>query len=118
MSKRLVDILPKIPQYEDIPYAGDLNCPHCDKSGFYEYDWNRTEKLLPPKVIGWCETNIGYMAVFECPCCGNKFRFHTTIGSWIAPIEEFDFYLYYKAKRCSNWPELKKQLGDDDDDDV
>lgn len=112
---KLVDILPKIPQYEDIPYAGDLNCPYCEKSGFYDYNWSRGE-VIRPKVIGWCETNIGYMAVFECPCCGNKYRFHTTIGSWIAPIDEFDMYLYYKAKQCSNWKELKEKLGDNDED--
>ena len=29
MSQRLIDILPKIPQYEDIPYAADLECPEC-----------------------------------------------------------------------------------------
>ena len=35
---RLIDILPKIPQYEDIPYAADLECPECGKTGFYDYD--------------------------------------------------------------------------------
>ena len=112
MSKRLVDILPKIPQYEDIPYAGDLVCPNCDKSGFYDYNYG--PKHIRPKVIGWCETNIGYMAVFECPECGQKYRFHCTIGTWTADIEEFDMYLYYKAHECMNWDEIKKELGEND----
>ena len=31
MSRRLIDILPKIPQYEDIPYAADLECPDAER---------------------------------------------------------------------------------------
>lgn len=115
MSKRLVDILPKIPQYEDIPYASDFNCPNCDKSGFFDYKgfYSSEPVRKKPIVVGWCETNIGYMGVFECPECGQKFRFHCTIGTWVADIEEFDMYLYYKAHKCTNWDELKKELGDD-----
>ena len=88
MSKRVVDIIPKFPQYEDFPYAGDFECPECGKSGFFEYDWNDTH--VKPLLVGWCETNIGKMAVFECPECHQKFRFHCTIGTWIADIDEFD----------------------------
>lgn len=116
MSKRLVDILPKIPQYEDIPYTADFNCPNCDKSGFFDYKGFYSSSEPPckkPRVVGWCETNIGYMGVFECPECGQKFRFHCTIGTWIADIEEFDYYLYIYARNCVNWDELKKELGDD-----
>lgn len=36
MKKRLIDILPKISQWESIEYADDFNCPHCDKSGFFD----------------------------------------------------------------------------------
>ena len=32
MSRRLIDMLPKIPQYEDIPYAVDFECPECGKT--------------------------------------------------------------------------------------
>ena len=107
---RIIDILPKIPQYEDIPYAGDFVCPDCGDSGFFEYSYNH--KPVKPKAIGWCETNIGYMAIFECPCCGQKYRFHTTIGSWKASIEEFEDYFYYTAMKCSNWEEIHEQLND------
>ena len=115
MSQRLIDILPKIPQYEDIHYAADFNCPECDKSGFFEHKgfYSSEKTLEKPKLIGWTETNIGKMGVFECPVCGNRFRFHSTIGTWIADEDEFDFHLYRFAKECSNWEELKKQLGDD-----
>ena len=40
--------------------------------------------------------------VHECPICGKKFRFHCTIGTWIADEDEFDMYLYYKARSCQN----------------
>lgn len=103
----LTEVLPKIPQYESIPYAGDFNCPHCDKSGFYEF---YGEVQVRPNIVGWCETNIGYMGIFECPICFKKYRFHCTIGTHIADIQEFDMYLYYKVKECGNWKEVKLKL--------
>ena len=111
MSKRLIDVLPKIPQYEDIPYARDFVCPNCDKSGFVDYHFG--EKHDRPRLVAWTETNIGYMAIFECPYCGQKYRFHPTIGTWVAPIDEFDDYLYYYASMCSNYEELKEKVGED-----
>lgn len=110
---RLIDLLPKFPQYEDFPYTPDFECPECGKSGFLDYNWS-SEKHVKPLLVGWCETNIGKMGVFECPVCGQKFRFHCTIGTWIADEEEFDMYLYYKARSCSNWEDIKKKLGDKD----
>lgn len=104
---KLIDVIPKFSQYEGISYAGDLNCPHCDKSGFFDFQWENREK---PNLVGWCETNIGYMAIFECPVCFEKFRFHCTIGTWTADTDEFDTYLYYKARECGNWEELKSKL--------
>ena len=76
---KVTDVIPKFSQYEGISYAGDFNCPQCDKSGFFDFQWENREK---PNLIGWCETNIGYMAIFECPICFEKFRFHCTIGTW------------------------------------
>ena len=49
MGKRLTDILPKISQWESIPYAGDLNCPNCDKSGFYNFYGETREN---PTLLG------------------------------------------------------------------
>lgn len=102
---RVVDVLKKYPQYEDFPYAKDLICPKCDKSGFYPRD-----TLVKPNLIGWCETNIGYMGVFECPLCGQKFRIHCTIGTWTATLDEFDYYLHFYAEKCGNYEEIKKLL--------
>ena len=104
---KVVDILDKYPQYEDIPYARDFICPNCEKSGFYPVG-----TLHKPNLIGWCETNIGYMGVFECPLCGQKFRLHCTIGTWTADIDEFDHYLYYYAEKCANFDEIKNKLGE------
>ena len=108
MKGELVNILPKFPQYEDIPYARDLECPNCGESGFYRY--NNSQQHENPNLIGWCETNIGYMGIFECPVCHNKFRFHCTISNWVADIEEFDYYLFTYAERCNNWDEINKKL--------
>ena len=63
-----------------------------------------------PNIVGWCETSIGYMGIFECPHCFNKYRFHCTIGTYNADIDEFDIYLYYKARECKNWSEIKVKL--------
>lgn len=102
---KVTEILRKFLQYEDFHYANDLNCPYCDKSGFFPS--GQKEK---PIIIGWCETNIGYMGVFECPVCGQKFRFHCTVSTWNADLREFDHYLYFYAKRCANFEEIKKRL--------
>ena len=68
------------------------------------------QSMKKPKLIGWSDTNIGKMGVFECTC-GQRYRFHCTVMTWIADDDEFDRYLYYKAKECTNWEEIKKQLG-------
>ena len=54
---RLIDILPKFSQYEDFPYAADLECPSCGKSGFYDYNWS-TNKHEKPLLIGWTDKVI------------------------------------------------------------
>ena len=102
--KRLVDILPKIVEWRAIPYANDLMCQDCGKSGF----------LCPtgryPNLVGWCETNYGYQAVFECTECGSKFRFHG--GDPVDELDEFDTALYFTfADKCENFEELREKLG-------
>ena len=51
------------------------------------------------------------MGAFE-RTCGQRYRFHCTVGTWIADDDEFDHYLYYKAKECVNWEEIKEKLGE------
>lgn len=103
----LTEVLPKIPQYESIPYTRDFVCPHCDKSGFFD---GYGEPRIKPNVIGWCDTNIGYMIVFECPCCFKKYRFHGTVGTWNADIDEFEYYFRFHASQCANWKEVELKL--------
>ena len=110
MSK-YVDILPKYPQYEDIPYAADLQCQECGKSNFEDYG---SPNYLDhaPILVGWCETNYGFMGIFECPYCHSKFRFHASSLGVCFDINKFDFQLHHWAFMCQNYAELKKKLGD------
>ena len=85
-----------------------LSARNVERLDFYDYNWG--PKHEKPKLIGWCDTNIGKMGVFECTC-GQRYRFHCTVMTWTADDNEFDMYLYYKAKECTNWEEIKKQLG-------
>lgn len=73
----------KIAQFEAIQVVKDCECPECHKSdisGFLPCD--------RAKPIGWCETQTGFMAIFECPKCFTKFRCHiNTAGRY--NIESF-----------------------------
>ena len=103
---RLVDILPKITQWQSIPYANDLMCQDCGKTGF-----DGRGICRKPKLVGWAGTNYGFQAVFECTECGSKFRFHG--GDPIDGLDEFDTSLYLTfAVNCENFDELKKMLGE------
>lgn len=64
-----VFILKNFPQYDDIRQTKDFLC----KCGYSDYHIDRF------KMIGYCETQQGFMAVFECEKCGEKYRHH--IGS-------------------------------------
>lgn len=88
----------KVVQYEAIPIVKDMECPNCHNSDIGGF---------PPheraKPIGWCETSAGFMGVFECPECFEKFRCHISTGSrWHIEgfYEDFalKYYLYKKAK--------------------
>ena len=105
--KLITDILPKMPQYGDAEYAADLICPECGKSGFPTIETD----VHPTKIIGWAETYNGFQAIFECPYCGQKFRFHCG-GDIGDDLDKFDFKLYFWAKRCINWNEIEKELKD------
>lgn len=101
--KKLTDILPKITQWEAIPYVADLMCKDCEMSGFSE------PGIRKPNLVGWCETDYGFQAVFECTECGSKYRFHG--GRACDELDEFDLKLgLHFAKQCENWKEIKRQL--------
>lgn len=72
-ERHILTILPKISQWESIPYAPDLTCQECGKMHRYITLSNDSPKA---RIIGWCETDYGYQLVFECPHCFSKFRYH------------------------------------------
>ena len=102
MSKKLIDILPKISQWESIPYSPWLECG-CQKSGFGP----RQDK---PKLIGWCDTDFGYMAVFECQLCFEKFRFHAASDPDKYELPALERGLRCFMGICSNEEELELKL--------
>ena len=66
-----VYILPKM-DASVAEYSGSFTCIACNKSGIdYPY-------LDRPKLVGWCDTDWGYMMIVECPHCFAKYRFHGT----------------------------------------
>ena len=64
----------KIAQYANIPVSKDMACPECNGSSYFEFSFNKS--MLEPTPIGWCDTESGFMACFECPKCFTKYRFH------------------------------------------
>lgn len=108
----VIDIIEKFPQWESIPYAEDFACQECGKSAIQGKDGYFKVTKEKPNLIGWCETNNGFMAVFECPCCHSKFRFHPQMSHF--DLEEFDFYLgaYYIGGGESTWIANAKELSD------
>ena len=66
------------PQYQDIRHAKELSC-ECNYSSVLRDTF---------EIIGYCDTQHGYMAVFECSKCFEKYRYHiNTTGRY--NIEEF-----------------------------
>lgn len=49
MGKKLTDILPKISQWESIPYVGDFNCPIVIKVAFITF---MEKQGNPPMLLG------------------------------------------------------------------
>jgi hypothetical protein len=65
-----------------------------------------------PKLVGWCETNYGFMGVFECPFCGTRFRFHG--GDPCDDLDEFENKLIlFFGEKCTNWNEIERELNND-----
>lgn len=80
-------------QYEDIPYSGTMECPQCYGSGIGS--WRDSAKL-----VGWCSTERGYMMVFECPHCFQKFRYHGCMDErWDWERFKLKMEKYYESTR-------------------
>jgi len=56
-----------IVQFDDIPYSKSLNC------GCGYADITNT---LSYGIVGYVDTKHGYMVVFSCPKCFEKYRHH------------------------------------------
>lgn len=50
----------------------DFICPECRKSGI------GYPELKKPALVGWCDTEWGYMMIVECQDCFTKYMFHGT----------------------------------------
>ena len=100
--KKLIDILPKISQWESIKYSPDLDC----KNGCSGFVGSNTR----PNLIGWCDTPNGYQIVFECPVCFSKFRFHGSGSSNKFDITTLEHAMQRYLYSCLNKDELLKKL--------
>lgn len=76
--------IPKVVQYESIPYAPDFLCPQCGAN--YIFDDMRSHRL-----VGYCETKNGFQMIFECQHCFQQYRFHGTT------IERYHFDKFVEA---------------------
>ena len=106
MEKRYVDILPKFNNWEAIPYASDMNCPNCGESGLFDCLDKTIEK---PNLLGWCETNAGFMMVLECTKCFEKFRIHGHALDRF-DLDTFDFYINVYLDDFANGKEIEEKI--------
>ena len=83
------------------------------------HDWVvRASKNEIIEKLGFGPTKIyedrDYNYQWNCLLDGGKYYFtiyDMSYGETITDDDEFDRYLYYKTKECTNWEEIKKQLG-------
>lgn len=92
----------KIAQYTNILISKDMACPECNGSS--QFDYSIDSRFVEPTPIGWCDTEHGFMAVFECPKCFTKYRFHiSTTGRYDKDRFYSDFalllHLYNEHKK-------------------
>lgn len=107
--KKIKDILPKIVQWESVPYSAGLRC-HCGRCDLAYVCFDNTGEYIKGDIIGWCETSSGFMAVFECPECHSKFRCHASIGNKFNE-DDFEQGLYYFCEASTNnGPELLEKV--------
>ena len=63
-------------------HKGVTDCPHCD---------HRPDNVIE-HIIGFADSNIGLMAVVECPKCFEKWRFHARLNS---KVSYYDYFLEF-----------------------
>lgn len=101
-----IEILPKLDASVAID-AKDFVCPECRKSAISGFNGE-----VKPKLVGWCDTDWGYMMIVECPLCFEKYRFHgTSLQREKHNLDAFNhaIHLYVLANYFSNTNELKQK---------
>lgn len=109
-ERYILKILPKIAQWESIPYALDLICQECREPHRYASVGNTGHTA---KIVGWVECEYGYQLVFECPYCFTKFRYHPHDKKY--DIDDFVdriMYNYVGNELFANGNELEKKWND------
>lgn len=106
MKNAILKVLPKITQWEAIPYSAGLHC-QCGRADIAYAVWSNN--YIMPIAVGWCETDYGTMGVFECPECHSKFRCHCGAKKF-ASEDEFaaDFEIFVSC--CANKEEVFNQV--------
>lgn len=98
---KYIDMLPKM-DAAVATLSRDFLCPECGKSGIDMPDKDK------PAIVGWCETDFGYMMIVECPHCFEKFRYHGTVCDKHDLVEfEHAIRCYIISRYFSNADELK-----------
>lgn len=85
----------RISNYESYEVVKDFMCPSCGKSADSIYDGIYSR----PTLVGWSETQDGFMVCFECPECFEKFRWHGQAFNRCVDEDEFLFYVVYPKAR-------------------
>ena len=84
--KDILTTIPKVAQWQGIPYAFNFTCQECGCSSIGDI-------VTKPNLVGWCDTPRGFMMVFECPKCFSKFRCHCNTGDKFNK-ERFEYSIY------------------------
>lgn len=108
MKNAILKVLPKIVQWEAVPYSAGLRC-QCGRADIAYAGWFGEDQYIEPIAIGWCETDYGMMGVFECPECHGKFRCHCGNNRW--PTEDqfaLDFETFVRC--CANKEDVIAQV--------
>lgn len=108
MKNAILKVLPKITQWEAVPYSAGLRC-QCGRADIAYAGWSNNGRYIEPIAVGWCETDYGLMGVFECPECCGKFRCHCGAKKF-ASEDEFatDFEIFVRC--CANKEEVINQV--------
>lgn len=72
--------LPLFAQYESIPYERSCGCRCGHGSVLNTHSY---------KLVGYCETNHGFMGIMECNACLSKHRHHVAGFGNRYDVEEF-----------------------------